>query len=259
MPRLSLSIYASLLLTVACFTKSAQVPFNRWLPLAIAAPTPVSALVHSSTLVTAGVYVLIRVYPSLEHYSVVCNFIRVIGAVTLILGGLLGIKELDLKKVVAYSTLSQLGYIICILGLGHPFLCFIHLITHAIFKASLFIAIGEEFIINFHYQRKGALSRYRRPVLWRGLIIALASINIVPFLGGIYSKEAILNLRIRFVFRGLNVEALFLVLTLWGGSVLTAFYSTLIFKGVNINSLRQPPTFYIRGLLRCLIPSYIIL
>jgi len=118
------------------FTKSAQVPFSSWLPAAILAPTPVSALVHSSTLVTAGVYLLYRYCPSPS------NFLLWVGLFTTVMAGLSATFECDTKKIIALSTLSQLGLIVTTLGLGERSLCFAHLNTHAAFKALLFLAVG---------------------------------------------------------------------------------------------------------------------
>merc|ERR1719290_882011 len=126
----------SCLLVLASFTKSAQVPFSSWLPAAILAPTPVSALVHSSTLVTAGVYLLLRFFPSSS------TLLIHVGIFTTLIAGLAAALECDTKKIVALSTLSQLGLIITSLGLGARSLCFAHLNTHASFKALLFLAIG---------------------------------------------------------------------------------------------------------------------
>jgi NADH-ubiquinone oxidoreductase chain 5 len=124
------------LLILIAITKSAQVPFSSWLPAAIVAPTPVSALVHSSTLVTAGVYLLYRFLP--------CSSLALFyfGIFTILTGGIRALLETDVKRVIAYSTLSQLGLIILSLGLNFRGLCFLHLILHAIFKALLFMSVG---------------------------------------------------------------------------------------------------------------------
>lgn len=127
---------------VAAITKRAQVPFSAWLPAAIAAPTPVSSLVHSSTLVTAGIYLLIRFYPRLSLINFFNCYVLYAGLVTSMLAGLAANYENDFKKVIALSTLSQLGIIIIIIGLGQPSVAFFHLITHALFKALLFICAG---------------------------------------------------------------------------------------------------------------------
>merc|ERR1719290_23710 len=128
--------FPSFLLVLASFTKSAQVPFSSWLPASILAPTPVSALVHSSTLVTAGVYLLLRLGPTSSA------LVLFVGIFTTLLSGLACFIEVDLKKIIALSTLSQLGIMICSLGLGLRGLAFAHLNLHASFKALLFIVSG---------------------------------------------------------------------------------------------------------------------
>lgn len=135
-------IFAGVSVMVGAITKRAQVPFSAWLPAAMAAPTPVSSLVHSSTLVTAGVYLLVRFYPSLRVHSYFCYFLFYVGVITCLIARFSALYENDLKKIVALSTLSQLGVIVMALGLGFPMLRFFHLITHALFKALLFVCAG---------------------------------------------------------------------------------------------------------------------
>jgi NADH-ubiquinone oxidoreductase chain 5 len=130
-----------LIFIVGCFTKRAQFPFRRWLPLAIRAPTPVSSLVHSRTLVTAGVYLLFSYFYFLSS-SVLLWVLLMVGIITSFLSGLLALVEKDMKKIVALRTLSQLGFLVLTLGLGAPSLTLIHLLTHAFFKSCLFIQIG---------------------------------------------------------------------------------------------------------------------
>jgi NADH-ubiquinone oxidoreductase chain 5 len=127
------------LIMLAAITKRAQIPFSAWLPAAIAAPTPVSALVHSSTLVTAGVYLLLR------FNLLLCNnmfVILMLGCITMVMAGVSGLTESDMKKIIALSTLSQLGVMFFSVGLGEVFLRYFHLISHAYFKAIIFICAG---------------------------------------------------------------------------------------------------------------------
>lgn len=183
-----------LFVSLAAITKSAQIPFSAWLPAAIAAPTPVSSLVHSSTLVTAGVYLLIRF-----NYFLIMrglgNIIMWVGVLTIFISGLGANLEGDLKKVVALSTLSQLGLIFIILGWGKPVIAFFHLITHALFKSSLFMCVG--FIIHSVGGRQDSRSIIgliqASPVL--GICLGLSNIALCgfPFLAGFYSKDIILE------------------------------------------------------------------
>lgn len=176
-------------------TKSAQMPFSSWLPAAIAAPTPVSALVHSSTLVTAGVFLLIRFYNFLTEIKYFNFILIIISCSTILIAGLSALTECDLKKIIALSTLSQLGVIIASLGLGCVNLAFFHLITHALFKALLFICAGS--IIHFHIHGQdlrtiGNLTR-QLPFTISALLIANISLCGLPFISGFYSKDMILE------------------------------------------------------------------
>lgn len=136
----------AVMVVLVSITKSAQMPFSYWLPAAMRAPTPVSALVHSSTLVTAGVYLLIRLFYSVgdvEIGGVIRKVLLGVSLATVLMSGLGACVEVDLKKVVALSTLSQLGIIVFALGMGFHELAFFHLITHALFKALLFLRVGH--------------------------------------------------------------------------------------------------------------------
>ena len=186
--------YMCILIIIAGITKRAQIPFSAWLPAAIAAPTPVSALVHSSTLVTAGVYILIRIR-FLFVGTIIRIFLALLGIITIIISGLRANFESDLKKIIALSTLSQLGLIIIILRLGLPDLAFFHLTTHALFKSALFICVG--FIIHRRESRQDTrlIRRFflKRPLLRVILIITNISLIGFPFLAGFYSKDLILE------------------------------------------------------------------
>merc|ERR1711963_1022429 len=164
------------------------------LPAAIAAPTPVSALVHSSTLVTAGIYLLIRI--NLIIIEININYILlIIGIITIIMSGITAIIEIDIKKIIALSTLSQLGIIIIILGLGNPILSFFHLISHAFFKAILFICAGIIIHNIKDYQdiRKIGFSFNNLNYSISIIIIANLSLCGLPFIRGFYSKDLIIE------------------------------------------------------------------
>jgi len=176
-------------------TKRAQIPFSSWLPAAIAAPTPVSALVHSSTLVTAGVYLLIRFNVLLISRDL-SKFLLLLGGLTIFIAGLSANYEFDLKKIIALSTLSQLGLIIRILSLGFYKLAFFHLLTHALFKALLFICAGG-IIHNIKNSQDirdiGCLLNFI-PLSVSCLNVANLALCGIPFLAGFYSKDLILEL-----------------------------------------------------------------
>nr|YP_010999366.1 NADH dehydrogenase subunit 5 [Cricotopus dentatus]WPM93212.1 NADH dehydrogenase subunit 5 [Cricotopus dentatus] len=190
---LSMMIIGSLVV-LAAMTKSAQIPFSSWLPAAMAAPTPVSALVHSSTLVTAGVYLLIR-FNVLLVDTFLGKFLLLIGGLTMFMAGVAANFEFDLKKIIALSTLSQLGLMMSILAMGFPKLAFFHLLTHALFKALLFMCAGS-IIHNMKNSQDirdmGGLI-YFMPFTTSCLNIANLALCGLPFLAGFYSKDLILE------------------------------------------------------------------
>nr|QOL00576.1 NADH dehydrogenase subunit 5 [Filchnerella yongdengensis] len=185
----------TVLIILAAMTKSAQIPFSSWLPAAMAAPTPVSALVHSSTLVTAGVYLLIQFSPMLELYNFGW-FLLIIGCMTMFMAGLGANFEFDLKKIIALSTLSQLGLMMSILAMGYPKLAFFHLLTHALFKALLFMCAGS-MIHNLSDTQDirfmGSIV-YFMPLTSVCFNVSSLSLCGFPFLAGFYSKDLILEL-----------------------------------------------------------------
>nr|QTX96604.1 NADH dehydrogenase subunit 5 [Macrobrachium rosenbergii]QTX96617.1 NADH dehydrogenase subunit 5 [Macrobrachium rosenbergii]UPO69326.1 NADH dehydrogenase subunit 5 [Macrobrachium rosenbergii]UVU21267.1 NADH dehydrogenase subunit 5 [Macrobrachium rosenbergii] len=188
------SSYVIFLVVLAAMTKSAQIPFSAWLPAAMAAPTPVSALVHSSTLVTAGVYLLIRFSPSLMS-SFASTLLLLLGCLTMFMAGLGANFETDLKKIIALSTLSQLGVMITILSLGWSTLAFFHLLTHALFKALLFMCAGSIIHSVGDYQdirMMGGLVNFM-PISVMCINLANLALCGFPFLAGFYSKDLILE------------------------------------------------------------------
>jgi NADH-ubiquinone oxidoreductase chain 5 len=215
---------------LAAITKSAQMPFSAWLPAAIAAPTPVSALVHSSTLVTAGVYLLIR----FNYLIGVSNFLFFLGVLTILISGWGANFENDLKKIIALSTLRQLGLIIMTLGLGLSDLSFFHLLTHAIFKSLLFLCAGvfihsmgdtqDIRIIGGLFVSCPVTSFY-----FIGSSFALCGF---PFLSGFYSKDSILESHI-IIFRNI-----FYYLLIFVATIFTLSYSTRLLFYIFYNNLR---------------------
>nr|QPO06606.1 NADH dehydrogenase subunit 5 [Anopheles parensis] len=183
------------LVVLAAMTKSAQIPFSSWLPAAMAAPTPVSALVHSSTLVTAGVYLLIRFNDLLMNWWM-SQFLLLVSGLTMFMAGLGANFEFDLKKIIALSTLSQLGLMMSILSMGFYKLAFFHLLTHALFKALLFMCAGS-IIHNMKNSQDirmmGSLSM-SMPLTCSCFNVANLALCGMPFLAGFYSKDLILEM-----------------------------------------------------------------
>nr|YP_010572775.1 NADH dehydrogenase subunit 5 [Ochlerotatus caspius]UZH36833.1 NADH dehydrogenase subunit 5 [Ochlerotatus caspius] len=183
------------LVMLAAMTKSAQIPFSSWLPAAMAAPTPVSALVHSSTLVTAGVYLLIRFNILLEN-TFLGQFLLLVSGLTMFMAGLGANFEFDLKKIIALSTLSQLGLMMSILSIGFYKLAFFHLLTHALFKALLFMCAG----VIIHNTKNAQDIRFMgglsmsMPLTCSCFNIANLALCGMPFLAGFYSKDMILEM-----------------------------------------------------------------
>lgn len=214
----------SILIILAAITKRAQIPFSSWLPAAMAAPTPVSALVHSSTLVTAGVYLLIRFRPILIIYNYGW-FLLFIGCLTMFIAGLGANFEFDLKKIIALSTLSQLGLIMRILSIGYLKLAFFHLLSHALFKALLFICAGS-IIHNMKdcqdIRFMGSFVNFM-PLTSVCFNVSRLSLCGIPFLAGFYSRDLILEM---VCLRWINCLIFFLYFISTG---LTASYSFRLF------------------------------
>nr|YP_009988596.1 NADH dehydrogenase subunit 5 [Pharyngocirrus uchidai]QNM39907.1 NADH dehydrogenase subunit 5 [Pharyngocirrus uchidai] len=213
--------WVCLTIMIAAMTKSAQMPFSSWLPAAMAAPTPVSALVHSSTLVTAGVFLMIRFYPFLHSIWWFNPSILIISSMTMLMAGMSAMVECDLKKIIALSTLSQLGVMMASLGLGLPLLAFFHLITHALFKALLFLCGGAIIHMNGHSQdlRTVGAVFHQSPMLTTALLTANLALCGTPFLAGFYSKDVILELSLALP-TNIIILAIFMFATM-----LTASYS----------------------------------
>jgi NADH-ubiquinone oxidoreductase chain 5 len=182
-------------ITVAAITKRAQIPFSSWLPAAMAAPTPVSALVHSSTLVTAGVFLLIRFYPFLHSIKIFNTVILIIAVCTILIAGLRATTECDIKKIIALSTLSQLGIIITRIGLNAPRLAFFHMLTHALFKALLFICAGSFINCHLHTQDLRWMGNLTAQIPVATSCISIANLALCgfPFIAGFYSKDLIIE------------------------------------------------------------------
>lgn len=181
-------------LFIGAMGKSAQVPLHVWLPDSMEGPTPISALIHAATMVTAGIFMVARMSPLFELSDTALSFVLVIGATTAFFMGLLGIVQSDIKRVVAYSTLSQLGYMTVALGASAYSVAIFHLMTHAFFKALLFLSAGSVIIAMHHDQdmrNMGGLWKYL-PVTWLTALIGALALIGTPFTSGFYSKDSIL-------------------------------------------------------------------
>jgi NADH-quinone oxidoreductase subunit L len=184
-----------ILLFVGAMGKSAQFPLHVWLPDSMEGPTPISALIHAATMVTAGIFMVARMSPLFELSDTALSFIMVIGAITALFMGFLGMVQNDIKRVVAYSTLSQLGYMTVALGASAYSVAVFHLMTHAFFKALLFLAAGSVIIAVHHNQDiryMGGLKKYM-PITWITSLIGSLALIGTPFLSGFYSKESIIE------------------------------------------------------------------
>jgi NADH-quinone oxidoreductase subunit L len=182
-------------LFIGAMGKSAQVPLHVWLPDSMEGPTPISALIHAATMVTAGIFMVARMSPLFEYSDTALSFVLVIGATTAFFMGLLGIVNNDIKRVIAYSTLSQLGYMTVALGVSAYSAAMFHLMTHAFFKALLFLAAGSVIIGMHHEQdmrKMGGLAKYMPITAITSWIGALALIG-TPFFSGFYSKDTIIE------------------------------------------------------------------
>nr|YP_010400317.1 NADH dehydrogenase subunit 5 [Drupa morum]UQS76016.1 NADH dehydrogenase subunit 5 [Drupa morum] len=216
-----LGAWVAATITLAAMTKSAQIPFSSWLPAAMAAPTPVSALVHSSTLVTAGVFLIIRFFPFLSSISGFNSVLLFISVLTLLMAGIGANYENDLKKVIALSTLSQLGVMMMSLGMGMPHLALFHLYTHALFKALLFLCAGMIIHNSSNTQdiRHMGLLFCQAPLTISCMNVANLALCGAPFLSGFYSKDLILE------FSLMSPTNLLMVLLIFLATGMTAAYS----------------------------------
>jgi NADH-quinone oxidoreductase subunit L len=229
-----------MLITVICIClfigamgKSAQFPLHVWLPDSMEGPTPISALIHAATMVTAGIFMVARMSPLFELSETALNFVLVIGAITALFMGFLGIIQNDIKRVVAYSTLSQLGYMTVALGASAYSVAVFHLMTHAFFKALLFLAAGSV-IMGVHHNQDirwmGGLRKYM-PITWITSLLGSLALIGTPLFAGFYSKDSIIEA----VHESHLPGAQFALFAVLAGVFVTAFYSFrmyfLVFHG----------------------------
>ena len=232
------------LILAAAFTKRAQGPFTAWLPQAIAAPTPVSALVHSSTLVTAGVFLIIQFKDLIYSESRITLSVILVGIIGAFSGASTATIHIDPKKIVAFSTLRHLGLIVTIIGLGYPNVAFFHLITHATFKSLLFVGVGIAISIKHHKQNLQRLKLVsRNPRVRVRFIISLLSINALPGIAGFYSKEIVLELSLTEIDDSWGEWLRILVpIALLGSAYLSIIYSIRLWRG-NVIAPNPPKRF----------------
>nr|VFJ63654.1 MAG: NADH dehydrogenase subunit L [Candidatus Kentron sp. FW] len=262
----SLMSVICILLFIGAMGKSAQVPLHVWLPDSMEGPTPISALIHAATMVTAGIFMVARMSPLYELSETALSVVITIGAITALFMGLLGIVQNDIKRVVAYSTLSQLGYMTVALGASAYAAAMFHLVTHAFFKALLFLAAGSVIIAMHHDQdirNMGGLRKYL-PITWITSLVGSLALIGFPGFSGFFSKDAIIEA----VYHSHLPGAGFAYACVLAGVLVTAFYSFrmyfLVFHGRERmddhtrEHLHEPPAVVTVPLLLLAIPSVVI-
>lgn len=265
----SLMTVAGILLFIGAMGKSAQFPLHVWLPDSMEGPTPISALIHAATMVTAGIFMVARMSPLYELSETALSFVLVIGAITALFMGFLGLVQHDIKRVVAYSTLSQLGYMTVALGASAYSAAIFHLMTHAFFKALLFLAAGSVIIAMHHEQdmrKMGGLKKYMPITYWTALIGSLALIGF-PGFAGFFSKDAIIEAA-HHVYEAERAGAGFAYYAVVGGVFITALYTFrmffLVFHGQERmddhtrHHLHETPAVVTVPLIMLAIPSVIV-
>ncbi|HEY4555438.1 MAG TPA: NADH-quinone oxidoreductase subunit L, partial [Lysobacter sp.] len=223
----SLATVICVLLFIGAMGKSAQVPLHVWLPDSMEGPTPISALIHAATMVTAGIFMVARMSPLFELSVTALDVILFIGATTALFTGLIGIVQNDIKRVVAYSTLSQLGYMTVALGVSAYSAAVYHLMTHAFFKALLFLAAGSVIIGMHHEQdmrRMGGLRKYM-PITYITMVIGTLALVGTPFFSGFYSKDTIIEAAAHHAHEANNWVATYGYWAVLLGAFVTSFYS----------------------------------
>ena len=259
-----------ILLFIGAMGKSAQAPLHVWLPDSMEGPTPISALIHAATMVTAGIFMVARMSPLFELSETALAFVLVIGSITAFFMGLLGVIQNDIKRVVAYSTLSQLGYMTVALGVSAYGAAIFHLMTHAFFKALLFLAAGSVIIAMHHEQdirKMGGLKKYMPITYWTSLIGTLALIGF-PGSSGFFSKDALIEAVKHSHWHGEGAIYWIAYMSVLLGVFITALYSFrmffLVFHGKERmdkktkSHLHEPSKVVTMPLILLAIPSLII-
>ncbi|MBE9561793.1 MAG: NADH-quinone oxidoreductase subunit L, partial [Proteobacteria bacterium] len=219
-----------ILLFVGAMGKSAQFPLHVWLPDSMEGPTPISALIHAATMVTAGIFMVARMSPLFELSTTALSFVLIIGAITAFFMGLLGLVQHDIKRVVAYSTLSQLGYMTVALGASAYTAGMFHLMTHAFFKALLFLGAGSVIIAMHHEQdmrKMGGLKKYM-PITYITMLIGSLALIGFPGMSGFFSKDAIIE-AVHHAYEADRAGAGFAYYAVLSGVFITALYTFRMF------------------------------
>lgn len=236
------------LLFIGAMGKSAQIPLHIWLPDSMEGPTPISALIHAATMVTAGIFMVTRLSPLFEASDTALSLILIIGSLTALLMGIVGITQYDIKRIIAYSTISQLGYMTVALGVSAYPIAIFHLMTHAFFKALLFLCAGSVILAMHHEQdirKMGGLWK-KMPITWLTFLIGTFALVGIPGLSGFYSKDSILEA----VYLSKIFGSSFAYFVVMLGILLTAIYSfrlyLFVFHGIckakNFNIIESPIT-----------------
>ena len=219
-------IIVGICLLIGAMAKSSQVGLHVWLPMAMEGPTPVSALIHAATMVTAGVYLLMRVSPIIEYSTIILLIILWVGAITTVFSSLIGLFQQDIKKVIAYSTMSQLGMMVIAVGLSSYNLALFHLVNHAFYKALLFLGAGAVIHAvndNQDFRKYGGLRTYL-PLSYSIMLIASLSLVAFPFMTGFYSKDLI----IESAFGQYNLSSIIIYFIASIGAMFTTLYSVKV-------------------------------
>ena len=229
-------------LLIGAMAKSSQVGLHVWLPMAMEGPTPVSALIHAATMVTAGVYLLMRSSPLIEYSSTVLLICLWLGAITTVFSSLVGLFQQDIKKVIAYSTMSQLGMMVIAIGLSSYNVALFHLVNHAFYKGLLFLGAGAVIHAvgdNQDFRKYGGLIGYL-PLSYSVMLIASLSLVAFPFMTGFYSKDFILESAFgQYTFSGISV---YVIATI--GAIFTTLYSVKVLYLTFLGTPNGPNKFY---------------
>ena len=233
----SLTTAICICLFIGAMGKSAQFPLHSWLPDSMEGPTPISALIHAATMVTAGIYMVSRLSPIFELSTFALSFILIIGSVTALFMGLLGLVQNDIKKIIAYSTLSQLGYMTAALGCSAYSIAIFHLVTHAFFKALLFLCAGSVIIAMHHEQDIREMGGLRKHMPITAVTCLLGTISLIglPFTSGFFSKESIIHALHSSTIFGADISYLFLNI----GLFVTVMYSMRLYLYVFEGDLKN--------------------